>query len=59
MVKKKKKKVKAIPSAVRSETPVYDRLVVDTGFAPHIPPPPPGGWRNFPAQVGMLEDNFS
>lgn len=54
---KKKKAKKILPSAVRStQTPVYDQLVLDTGFAPHTPPP---GWANFPNSVGMLEDNFS
>ena len=56
---KKKKRAKIPPSAVRSETPVYDQLVADTGFAPHTPPTPSGDWRNIPAQLGLLEDNFS
>ena len=55
---KKKKAKKILPSAVRStETPVYDQLVADTGFAPHTTPPP--GWRNMLGGAEMLEDNFS
>lgn len=40
----------------RSETPLYDQLVVETGIAPHLPPSP-DDWRGIPAR--MLEDNFS
>lgn len=56
----KKKKAKILPSAVRSETPVYDQVVADSGFAPHNPlllPLP--GWGNIPNTAGMMEDNFS
>lgn len=51
----KKVKKKRLPD---TDTPVYDRLVADTGFAPHEPPPP-GGWRNHLSLAGLLEDNFS
>jgi hypothetical protein len=56
---KKKKKTQIFSSAVRSETPVYDQLVADSGFAPHTTTPLTGGLRNIPACAGLLEDNFS
>lgn len=55
MAKKTKKKNRP-PRTGGIETPVYDQLVADTGFAPHRPP---DGWRNITGTAAMLEDNFS
>ena len=51
---KKTKKTK-LP---RTETPVYDQLVIESGFAPHQTPPTVD-WRSMPNTTGLLEDNFS
>ncbi len=48
---KKTKKTDRLP---RTDTPVYDQLVAETGFAPHRPPPT--GATGVP---GLWEDNFS
>jgi hypothetical protein len=60
----KKKKAKKISKAFvadvfsfrkRSDTPVYDQLTIDFGFAPDQS----ADWRNMLGGVGLLEDNFS
>jgi hypothetical protein len=58
MAKKKRAKSITPAPAACSETPVYDQVVVDTGFAPHCQLAL-DGWRSIPNTVGMLEDNFS
>lgn len=50
----KKTKKKPLP---RTETPLYDQLVAETGFVPHQPPA--GDWRGMAGSAGLLEDNFS
>lgn len=55
--KKKKRKFKVISGGLlgRSETPLYEQLTVDLGFAPDQS----ADWRYTPGGTGMLEDNFS
>lgn len=54
--KAKKKVRKLITGALfTSDTPVYDQLTIDAGFAPDQS----ADWRNMPGGAGLLEDNFS
>lgn len=54
---KKKKHLKVVTALfpAASETPVYEQLTVDFGFAPDRS----NDWRNIPGGAGLLEDNFS
>lgn len=55
--KTKKKNLKVVTSLLprRTDTPVYEQLTVDFGFAPDQS----SDWHHMPGGTGLLEDNFS
>lgn len=54
-IKKKHLKLVGGPLRATPDTPVYEQLTIDFGFAPDQS----NDWRNIPGGAGLLEDNFS